>query len=480
MNFKQVKGVKFVLQNNLMGLSRFLYILVFIAFLYCLSVYNTGCAQIGAPTGGPRDSIPPRLVSASPKLNSTNVTGNKITLTFNEYVEVRETQTNVLISPYPKRSPSVDYKLRAVTVKLRDSLMPNTTYSINFGNAIVDNNEGNPFKDFTYVFSTGNTIDSLTLSGKVIIAETGSYDSTMIAVLYRNADDSSVQKRKPDYMAKLDGEGNFSFINLPPGNFNVYALKDGDGSRTYNSKKELFAFTGSVITVSANTDPVLLYASAIEKEGRNVTPTKQATADKKLRYGLASPGQMQDLLNPLEIGFNKPLKKFDPQKLILTDTNYKTISSTTWSIDSSRTKIFLTAKWQEETQYRLIMDSTAVSDSSNNNIAKTDTIRFITKKEADYGNVVLRFSNLDMTKNPVLQFVQGEEVKESSAIKAMEWSKKLMIPGEYKIRILFDDNKNGKWDSGDYSKKLQPEKVIALPLKLAIRANWDNERDIKL
>jgi len=99
MNFKQVKGVKFVLQNNLMGLSRFLYILVFIAFLYCLSVYNTGCAQIGAPTGGPRDSIPPRLVSASPKLNSTNVTGNKITLTFNEYVEVRETQTNVLISP---------------------------------------------------------------------------------------------------------------------------------------------------------------------------------------------------------------------------------------------------------------------------------------------------------------------------------------------------------------------------------------------
>jgi len=463
-----------------MRLVHFLYTILFFSVIYGLAVSNAGCAQIGMPTGGPKDSIPPRLVSASPKLNSTNVTGNKITLTFNEYIDLKEIQSNVLISPFPKKNPAIDFKLKTVTVKLKDSLLPNTTYSINFGNAIVDNNEGNPFKDFTYVFSTGNNLDSLMFSGKVLIAETGRVDSTLMAFLYRNADDSAVQKRKPDYMTKINGDGSFHFKNLPAGKFNIYALKDGDGGKTYNSKKELFAFADSAIIISENTEPVLLYASALEKESRAAPTAKPAGPDKKLKYNLITGSPFQDLLNPFELDFNKPLKKFDPSKIILTDTNYKPIPATTWSIDSSRTKIFLTNKWQEDMQYRLILDSTAISDSTDKSIAKTDTLRFLTKKEADYGNVVLRFSNLDLAKRPVLQFILGEEVKESYSLSSAEWSKKLMLPGEYEIRILFDDNNNGKWDHGDYSKKLQPEKAISLTQKLGVRANWDNERDIKL
>lgn len=454
--------------------------LVIVSVLYILAISNAGCAQIGSPTGGPRDSIPPRLSSASPKLYSTQVKGNKITLTFDEYVNLKEVQTNVLISPYPKKSPTVDYKLKTVTVKLRDSLLPNTTYSINFGDAIIDNNEGNPLKNFTYVFSTGSKIDSLKLSGKVLIAETGKSDSTLIAMLYRNMADSAVQKNKPDYIARLDSGGNFTFINLPPGIFKVYALKDGDGGKTYNSKKELFAFADTTISVTDNTAPVILFASALEKETRTITKTKPLGADKRLKYTFPATSQFQDLLTPFELSFNKPLKKFDTSKLILMDTNYKPVPAAHWSIDSNRTKIFLTCKWQDDMPYRLIMDTTAVSDSSDKSIAKADTLRFITKKESDYGNVVLRFSNLDLTKHPVLQFLQGEEVTESYALTAMDWSKKLMNPGEYEIRILFDDNKNGKWDPGNYSKKLQPEKAITLPKKLGIRANWDNERDIKL
>ena len=169
-----------------MKLNRLLYLLFSASLIYFFAISSGGCAQIGMPTGGPRDSIPPVLVSASPKIHSTNVTGNKITLTFNEYIELKEVQTNVLISPFPKRQPQIDYKLRTVTVKLKDTLLPNTTYSINFGKAIVDNNEGNPMKDFTFVFSTGNNIDSLTLDGKVLVAETGKADSTLIALLYRN------------------------------------------------------------------------------------------------------------------------------------------------------------------------------------------------------------------------------------------------------------------------------------------------------
>lgn len=463
-----------------MRVAHIFFTLFVVSLLYAIAISNVGCAQIGMPTGGPKDSIPPKLVSASPKLYSTNVTGNKITLTFNEYVDLRDAQTNVLISPFPKKSPSIDFKLKTVTVKLKDSLLPNTTYSINFGNAIVDNNEGNALKDFTYVFTTGNHIDSLTLSGKVIIAETGRYDSTLIAMLYRNAADSSVQKNKPDYVAKLSGDGSFTFINLPEGNYNIYALKDGDGGKTYNSKKELFAFSDTIITVSENTQPIVLYASALEKETSRGIVSRAAGNDKKIKYSLAPAYQSQDLLTPFEISFNKPLKTFDTAKLVLTDTNYRPVPLSTWTVDSSRTKIILAVRWQEGMHYQLILDSMALSDSADNHLAKTDTIRFVTKKTEDYGNVVLRFSNLDLSRHPVLQFVQGEEVKESYPVKTSEWSNKLVTPGEYEIRILFDENQNGKWDHGDYSKKIQPEKVIVLPQKLGIKANWDNERDIKL
>ncbi len=457
--------------------THILFSIFFVSLLYIIAIGNAGCAQIGMPTGGDKDTIPPRLVSASPKLRSTNVTGNKITLTFNEYVDLKDPQTNVLISPNPKRSPSVDFKLKTVTVKLSDTLLPNTTYSINFGNAIVDNNEGNPFKEFTYVFSTGSQIDSFMLSGKVILAETGKFDTTLLAMLYRNADDSAVQKRSPDYIARLSSEGNFRFINLPAGNFKIYALKDGDGSKTYNSKKEIFAFANAAVTVSETNEPVTLYASALQKESPPATP-RSANKSKRLTYILSS--NMQDLLKPFELVFNNPLKKFDPAKLILRDSNYKPIPAASWTIDSTRTKIMLTNKWPEGMDYRLIIDTASVNDSLGNHLVKTDTIRFTTKQISDYGNVVLRFSNIDLAKHPVLQLLQNDEIINSYPLTSLEWSNKFINPAEYEIRILFDDNNNGKWDPGDYSKKLQPEKAVTLKEKLGVRANWDTERDIKL
>lgn len=458
--------------------THIIFTIFIVSLLYIIAIGNVGCAQIGSPTGGPKDSIAPRLISASPGLNSTNFKGNKITLNFNEYVEVKEAQTNVMISPYPKRNPSVDHKLRTVTVKLRDSLLPNTTYSINFGNAIVDINEGNPLKDFTYVFSTGNQIDSFMLLGKVLIAETGKADSTLIATLYRDTDDSAVQKRKPDYVARLTGDGSFAFINLPAGNFKVYALKDGDGGKTYNSKKELFAFNNTPVTVSEKTEAVALYASALEKENRNVVTIKTGN-NKKLVYTMPAAYQVKELVTPLEISFNNPLRTFEPARLILRDSSNNPVTAAVWTIDSSRTKIMLSNTWREGMAYSLIMDTTAVSDSAGNRLLRMDTIRFTTKQQSDYGSVLLRFSNIDFGKNPVLQLIQNEEVKYSNPLTAAEWNNKLILPGDYDIRILFDDNKNGKWDPGDYSKKLQPEKVITLTQKLNVRGNWDNEREIK-
>lgn len=466
-----------------MRISHFLYFITVVLIACFISFLVTGCAQIGAPTGGPRDSIPPELVSATPKLLSTNFNGNKITLVFNEYVDVKDVQTNVLVSPYPKTNPQVDFKLKTVTVKLKDTLLANTTYAINFGNAIQDNNEGNPFRNFTYVFSTGNTIDSLQLGGQVIIAETGKKDSTIIAMLYRNVDDSAVQKRKPNYIAKLDSSGNFKFTNLSAGSYKVYALKDGDGGKTYNSKIELFGFADKEVIVSDSSAPITLYAFEEEKDIKKTpvtaTPKTGAQADKKLKYTSSLSSNEQDLLTNLLLTVNHPLKTFDPRKIILTDTNYNKIISTI-TLDSTQKIIQINAKWIEENHYRLLVSKDAFSDSTGTELAKSDTIKFTTKKTADYGSIVLRFSNLILADRPVLQFVKDQEIYRSVAITGTIWSDKLFPPGDYELRILFDTNNNGKWDPGNYGQKLQPEKAITLDTKLNIKANWDNERDVKL
>ncbi len=478
---EQVKHFKFALQYQLMKLSRFLYSLLIISLAGIITISGSGCAQIGAISGGTKDTIPPSLVSASPKLLSTNFSGNKIVFTFDEYVdELQELQTNVLVSPYPKLNPEFKSRLKTISVKLKDSLIPNTTYTISFGNAIRDVNEANVLKNFTYVFSTGSSIDSMSITGKVTLAETGKADSTLIVMLYRNATDSSVEKIKPTYISFVKADGSFTFNNLPPGNFNIYALKDGDGGKTYNSKTELFAFIDKPVTVNDTTAPVELYAYAEEKiTTRAFTSTpKKTAAQKKLRYSLSAATQKQGLTENLVIDFNNAIKTLDTTKILLTDTNFVPVPGVSFLLDSN--KVILKTTWADAADYKIIIQKNAVRDSTDSTIAKTDTIRFKTKGEADYGNLVLRFNNLDLAKHPVLQFVQNDEVKESFPLVSKEWHNKLFVPGEYEIRILYDDNKNGKWDPGSYTKKIQPEKVVSLSKKLSVRENWDNESEINL
>ena len=306
------------------SMKRILFFFLLILVIPKILVLISGCAQIISPTGGKRDSIPPVLLIANPPSGTTNFKGNRITLNFDEYIVIDQLRENMLVSPTPKLDPYVDFKLKTVTIKLRDTLQPNTTYTIDLGNAIRDNNENNILKHFSYVFSTGPFIDSLKFTGKVHIAETGKADSTLQVYLYKNLDDSAVLKQKPKYIARLDSSGNFSFKNLPPGLYKVYALKDGDGGKTYNSPAEMFAFADSTVNVNSNTTSVNLYAYVEEKE--KPRPAKTLTpAEKKLKYTIRVPTEKQDILNDLIIEFNKPLKNFDPQKILLTDTLYNSL-----------------------------------------------------------------------------------------------------------------------------------------------------------
>ncbi|HSZ84431.1 MAG TPA: Ig-like domain-containing protein, partial [Puia sp.] len=156
------------------------YFLLLISFASIYTTTNSGCAMILPPTGGPKDTLPPVLMSAVPKKFLLNFKTNQIIFTFDEYVNVDKIQENLIVSPTPKINPIVTNKLKTVTVKLKDTLLANTTYQLSFGNAIRDVNENNILKNFTYVFSTGSYLDSLQFSGKVIVAKTGKVDSTLL------------------------------------------------------------------------------------------------------------------------------------------------------------------------------------------------------------------------------------------------------------------------------------------------------------
>jgi uncharacterized protein (DUF2141 family) len=449
-----------------------------------LSYWLSGCAQIGMPTGGAKDTLPPGLVKAIPNNNSLNVNSGKINLWFDEYIEIQDVSNQVIVSPFQKNNPIISSNLRTVSIKLKDSLLPNTTYHIRFGNAIKDLNEGNILSDYQYTFSTGNYIDTLTISGKVLMAETGKTDSTLFVSLYKNTSDTAIRSRKPDYLTRLNGKGEFTFSHLPSGDYHIYALKDGDGNKYYNSASETFAFSDNTLRPSAGEIPnATLYAFAEKKSLPVSTVTPKADAgkksEKKLQYAHNLVSGRQDLLKPFELTFNNGIREIKTDSLLFVDTNYKPIAGANISLDSTRRILRIRHNWKPDEPYMLILSKTSLTDSSELSLSKADTIRFQSKRTEDYGSLKLKLKNMDISRNPVLQFVEAENIKMSFPLQSSEWKNSLMPPGEYELRILFDQNNNGKWDTGNYKEKRQPEKTICLPEKLRIKANWENEKELE-
>ncbi|MEP7257548.1 MAG: Ig-like domain-containing protein [Flavitalea sp.] len=453
---------------------------------------QSGCASIIPPTGGPRDTLPPFLVRVNPPDSTKKFVGKKIIFEFDEYVQLDNIQQNLIVSPMPKILPIVQSKLRNITIELKDTLEENTTYSLDFGNALKDLNEGNPYRNFTYLFSTGQQLDSLQLSGKVFVAETGKSDSTMIVMLYKNSDDSAVIKERPRYIARVKADGSFRFHNMGAGTFSIYALKD-EGARRYQSKEQLFAFADSTVATQSMKNDIVLYAfTEKEKKAKSnvstITPGVKAggkknneDADRYLKVQTNLSGNQLDLLSNLSITFSAPLLSFDSSKLQLLNEAFEPIKTYTLERDTGNKKITVIYPWTENTSYHVILDSLVARDTLGKRIARIDTVNFQTKKESEYGLVRLRFLNLDLKKHPVLQFIQTDQVKFSHVFKNNQFDAKLFTPGEYEIRLVYDDNQNGEWDTGEFfGKRLQPEKVQLIPRKLNIKANWDNEVDIQL
>lgn len=267
------------------------------------------CANVVSPTGGPKDKVPPVVLSAVPENQSTMFEGKEITINFDEYVTLNNPNGNILISPPLEKNP--DYKLsgKSLIIKFKEPLKSETTYSINFGEAIKDLHEGNIFKDYSYVFSTGEIIDSLTLEGKLIQGIDHKPSADYYVMLYCNENDTvSIESlpriRKPYYLTKSDKEGKFKFSGLKDSEYLVFALKDENSNLKFDLPNENIAFLDSLVRPIRNaqsindsvkqevkkTGPLVLY-SFLEEDTLQKILKKEIVEDGLLRFTFNRPAQ---------------------------------------------------------------------------------------------------------------------------------------------------------------------------------------------
>lgn len=218
-----------------------------IAITAFLTLLAAACASIGTPDGGPYDEEPPILVKATPVLNATGVKVAVVTLEFNENIKLENAFEKVVVSPPQMQMPVIKYNGKKVTAELLDTLRPNTTYSIDFGDAIVDNNEGNPYENFAYVFSTGDQVDTLAVSGTVLNAEDLEPIKGMVVGLHSCLDDSAFTKLPFERVSRTDSRGRFTIKGIAPGKYRIYALNEANQNYLFDQKSEAIAFMATVV-----------------------------------------------------------------------------------------------------------------------------------------------------------------------------------------------------------------------------------------
>lgn len=212
---------------------------LFLASMLFSTAFLWRCASIYAPEGGPKDSLPPQVVLMTPEQGTRRFDQQRITITFDEFIQLKDQQKEFYTSPVMAKKPLLTIKGRGVQIDLRDSLLPNTTYSLNFGNSIRDNNEGNPLPGFRYVFSTGDEIDSMMMSGYAVDAFTGDSAARTLVFFYDPAVDSVPERDStlfnalPLAMGRAEGNGIFFMQNLRPQPYRVYAVQDLNDNQQY-------------------------------------------------------------------------------------------------------------------------------------------------------------------------------------------------------------------------------------------------------
>lgn len=504
------------------------------------------CANRGTPDGGPKDETPPVIVKAEPDNYSTNFSGKEIKIYFDEYVKIKDLQKQLIISPPMNTQPEITpigSASKYITIKIHDTLQPNTTYAFNFGNSITDNNEGNPYPYYRYVLSTGDFIDSLTVKGNIVDALKTQPETFVNVVLYEidsTFTDSIIYKKTPKYITNtLDSLTTFSIENIKAGKYMLLALKDGNGDNKFQQKTDQIAFYKSFIEVPTDslytlrlfneeldfraTRPRLLSGEKIafgyEGDYKNMaikiaseTPPEfeyRITKDEKtdsLFYWYKPRLKVDSLLfNVLHINYEKdftvriseqkrdslviksfpsglinynedfkisgstPFTNFDVSKITLMDKDSISVDFTT-NFDTITNTYAFNFKRTEDNIYKMQVLPEAFTGFFDN---KNDTLNYSvkTKKASDFGYA--RFTLVNAKYPLILQLTnnKGEVADEQYVAEERTINFFNLAPSFYYIRIIHDANANKKYDTGNYLKKIQPEKVSHFK-EIEIRADW--------
>jgi len=249
--------------------------IIFMSFWVML---QWNCARIGSPTGGPTDSIPPVMAIAKPTNKTSNFKAKKVEILFDEYIKFKNLNTQLIISPPMETRPIIKPEIgvsKKISIKFLDTLKPNTTYTINFGNSIIDNNEGNELGKFSYVFSTGSFVDSLSLSGKVLDPLQVDKEIENISILaYKNANDTLVGCYTPDYLTNTLDSNAYTLENLSESNYKIIALEDKNNNYVYDKGKERIGFLNEDIQLKEtdSIDHFILFKEP--KDNKVLRPTQ--------------------------------------------------------------------------------------------------------------------------------------------------------------------------------------------------------------
>lgn len=496
------------------------------------------CAKPVNPSGGPKDTEAPKLdtLQSDPNLK-TNFTGNTIHLKFDEFVTITNTSKEVIISPPTLYFPKFNQKGKDLTIEFdeREVLKENATYQINFGNSIKDLNESNKLENFSYVFSTGDKIDSLSVRGKIIDDFTGEAEKDMLVMLYDQLDDSIVYRERPLYFARTDDNGNFEINNLRADTFKVFGLQDANVNYYYDNPIEKIAFLDSTIILPLADSVEIILSAFVEQ-----TEQKIISLDSK------TPGLIKAVLNiPKEdIAIHISNDTLETQTFTWNDSlyiYYKPVPDSAFFLHAINDTFRIAPRKPKARSLRLVKtepsintpifpksevlisfnepigsivdslirlkDSTQIypidisvvegklqlaldqPDSSiysleilpgavsNFQLTLEDSLEYeiIMGLQEDFGNIIIEGKNLKEDYNYIFQLQQ-----QSNTILELQIQKDStgqvefnnLIAGDYILTVIEDRNKNGRWDPGSYSKNLKSEKILTTPLE-KLRKSWD-------
>jgi uncharacterized protein (DUF2141 family) len=343
-------------------------------------ILASSCAKVSSPAGGPKDKEPPVVVKSEPVNGQTNFRDKKITVTFNEFVTLDKISEKFMVSPPMKKKPLITIRGKNVVIEYDEELKDSTTYTFYFQDAIRDLNESNPIDNFQFVISTGNVVDSLSVTGNVLSAFSLDPPENTLVMLYSNPSDTAVIKNLPDYITKSTKTGYFRIDNLKEGRYRLYALKDADNSKNFNLPDEEFAFLDTVVEVTSAKNyippvPDSLRAMPVDKKAADTIVLKGDyrlilfQPEKKMRYLTSSKRETQyKLIYTLSL----------PPDTIGFDFSIPDAASGSYFIENSREGDTIQVWLTDSSLYSQPMISSVVTypftDTLGNTVSKQDTI----------------------------------------------------------------------------------------------------------